>query len=1022
MMSARFVLPIVAIFIASHTSLRAADNVDFNRDIRPLLSDHCYQCHGPDEKQRKAKLRLDTKDGLFTKREDGIPVVPSHLDQSDLYRRITAKNENERMPPPDKGKKLTETQIALLKRWIEQGAQYKGHWAYIAPTRPETPNLQHPAWQVRNPIDRFILAKLEHEGLTPSAEADKVMLIRRLTLDLTGLPPTIQEVDEFLKDNSPNAYEKVVDRLLASPRYGERMALEWLDAARYADTHGYHIDSGRNMTRWREYVIESFNNNLPFDQFTIEQLAGDLLPNATTRQKVASGFNRNHMINFEGGAIPEEYHNAYIVDRVNTTSTVWLGLTMACTQCHDHKFDPLTTKDFYRFYAFFHNVPERGLDGNTGNAVPSIKAPSSADEKRIQDLRAEITALEASLKAAHPELDHAQAEWEKKPQASRTEWTTPAADKMTARGATLKALADKSIVAEGANPATETYTVTFRTELAKITALRLEVFPQDNLPAKGPGRSDNGNFVMTGFRVFLGDDKKGGGLGLKSATADFAQATFPVSGVLNRGPGWAIHPEVGKPHWAIFELETPLVAPGKEITVQLQFNSQFAHHQFGKFRLSATDSASPLLPETMPEKIRMILAVAAEKRTEAQKTELRNHYREVVSPEMRQIRDKIAKAQALIAATQKKIPDAMVMEEMTRPRDTFVLIRGAYDKKGEKVTAGTPAILPPLPKDAPANRLGLAKWLMSADNPLTSRVVVNRYWQMYFGTGLAKTSEDFGSQGEPPSHPELLDWLAVEFRESGWNVKHVQKLIVMSATYRQSSLVSKELLARDPENRLLGRMTRLRLQAEFIRDQALAVSGLLNGEIGGASVSPYQPAGLWEELMSRSDGDNWTAQKYKQSSGKDLYRRTMYTFWKRTCPPPALATLDAPDRETCVVRRSRTNTPLQALVLMNDPTYVEASRKLAERIMTEGGKSAEEQLVFAFKMVVARKPSEKEISILKQVLAAQRKKFATDRVAAEKLLKVGESPRNDKLDPAELAAWAMVSNTLLNLDETVTRN
>ena len=642
MMSVRILLPLLAVAFTFQSALRAADKVDFDRDIRPVLADHCYQCHGPDEKQRKAKLRLDTKDGLFAKHEDAIPVVPSRLDQSELIRRITSKNDNERMPPADKGKKLSDAQIALVKLWVEQGTPYKGHWAYIAPTRPALPNLQHSKWEARNAIDRFILARLEHEGLSPSPEADKVRLIRRLTLDLTGLPPTIQEVDDFLKDDSPKAYKKVVDRLLASPRYGERMALDWLDAARYADTHGYHIDSGRNMTRWREYVIDSFNNNLPFDRFTIEQLAGDLLPNATVQQKIASGFNRNHMINFEGGAIPEEYHNAYIVDRVNTTSTVWLGLTLACAQCHDHKFDPLTTKDFYRLYAFFHNVPENGLDGSRGNAMPAIKAPGPDDKKRIQELESDIASLEAALKAGLPDLDRSQMVWERTlPSRSRTIWKTLTLDKLQAKGATLKALPDKSIVAEGTNPDSETYTVGFRSDLDKITALRLEVLPDDRLAAKGPGRSANGNFVMTGFRILLGDEMKGTELKVKSASADFSQATFPISGVLNKGTGWGIHPQFGKPHWAIFELQEPLAATGKEITVQMLFHSPFGQHQFGKFRLSATNSANPLTPDTMPEKIGVILALPAEKRNEAQKVELRNYYRESVAPELRQLRDKV---------------------------------------------------------------------------------------------------------------------------------------------------------------------------------------------------------------------------------------------------------------------------------------------------------------------------------------------------------------------------------------------
>ena len=1015
------------------TPANAADRVDFNRDVRPILSENCFRCHGPDEKQQKGKLRLDTRAGAIAK-----VIVPNDPAKSEFVRRILTSEAAEHMPPLDSGKKLTAAQADVLKRWVEQGAEYQGHWAFIAPVRPDLPKIANEPW-ARNPVDRFIAARLAKEGLKPSTEADPATLIRRVTLDLTGLPPSIAEVDAFVKEYAAKpqvAYEALVDRLLASPRYGERMALDWLDAARYADTHGYHIDSGRNMTRWREYVIDAFNNNKPFDQFTIEQLAGDLLPNATIEQKVASGFNRNHMINFEGGAIPAEYLNAYIVDRVNTTTTVWLGLTFGCAQCHDHKYDPISMKDYYSMYAFFNNLPERGLDGNRGNAVPLLRVPTKAQEKQLKDLRDAIAALEAKQQSPMPEVDAAQAAWEKNPGAGKTVWKTLSLNKLRSKGgATLKILDDKSVLAEGPNAAAETYTVSFQSDLPRITAIRIEALADEHFTAKGPGRSVNGNFVMTGVRVTLDDDAKPKVIGLKSASADFSQKEYPVGNLITNGKGWGIHPEVGKDHWVVVELAEVIAAPGKEVTVQIQFNSMFAQHQFGRFRISATDSLTPHQPGGVSANIETILKTPADKRSDAQKTELRNYYRNQVSPVVRGLSSDIAGLKAQVAAIEAKIPDAMVMEEMPKPRDTFMLVRGQYDKRGEKVVANTPGALPPLRKpvadvSGSLNRLDFAKWLVRDDQPLMSRVIVNRYWQMYFGIGLVKSSEDFGSQGDWPSHPELLDWLAVEFRESGWDVKKMQKLIVMSSTYRQSSKIldfnpkseirNPQLL--DPENRLLSRMSRLRLQAEFIRDQALTVSGLLNGEIGGASVSPYQPKGIWEELASRADGDNWTAQKYVQSHGKDLYRRTMYTFWKRTAPPPTLVTFDAPDREQCVVRRSRTNTPLQALILMNDPTYVEASRKLAERLMTEGGTTVDERIAFAFQLCTARKPNEKELGILKRVHAMQLEKFGKDKASAEKLLKVGESPRNDKLEVVELAAWTMIANALLNLDETVTRN
>ena len=775
--------------------------IDYNRQVRPILSQNCFACHGPDADKRQAELRLDERASALVPAESGKPaIVPGNAEASALVKRIFATRASVVMPPPKSHKTLTDAEKRVLRDWVSQGAAYQTHWSFRAPVQPPLPVVREPKW-ARNAIDRFILERLEAEGLAPSAEADRPTLIRRLTLDLTGLPPTPDEIDAYLADNRAGAYERVVNRLLDSPRYGERMALDWLDAARYADTHGYHIDSGRDMTRWRDWVINAFNRNLPFDQFTIEQLAGDLMPNPTLDQKIASGFNRNHMITFEGGVIPEEYLNAYVVDRVNTTGTVWLGLTVACTQCHDHKYDPLTQHEYYRLYAFFNHVPENGVDGAKGNAAPLIPAPSPSQSTRL-------ALLDAALSGAELEVSR---------QALRT-------------GPPFAALE------------------------------RLDVLKKDR------------------------------------------------------------------------------------------------------------------------------------------------------------------------AAVAKMVPTSMVMAEMSDPRETFVLIRGAYDQKGEKVSPGVPSFLPPLTSGAPADRRALARWLVDPGHPLVGRVTVNRIWQAFFGTGIVRTSEDFGTTGESPSHPELLDWLAVAFvRPSApgaipWDVKALVRLIVESATYRQRSSASPTLTARDPENRWLARGPRYRLAAEFVRDQALALGGLLNGEIGGKSVSPYQPLGLWEELMSREDGANWSAQKFVQSHGHDLYRRTMYTFWKRTSPPPALATFDAPDRETCTVRRSRTNTPLQALVLLNDPTYVEASRKLAERMLTEGGPAFESRLSFGFRLATARPPRPEEIAVLRDVYSADLAKFRRLPTAARQLLSVGESSRNESLDPSEHAAWTTVAAVILNLDEVLNKN
>lgn len=1017
-------------------SLRAAESnsevkVDYDRDIRPILSDKCFKCHGPDSKQRQAGLRLDNREGATAKLDSGVvAIVPNQPDASELVRRIFNSGD-EQMPPAKEQKQLTDAEKQLLRKWVERGANYQKHWSFVAPQRAPLPAVRDTTW-LKNDIDRFILARIEAAGLSPSPEASRESLIRRVTFDLTGLPPTIAEIDAFLADSSPDAYEKVVDRLLNSIHHGERMALDWLDAARYADTHGYHIDSGRDMTRWREWVIQAFHKNMPFDQFTVEQMAGDLLPNSTLDQQIASGFNRNHMINFEGGAIPEEYLTAYIVDRVNTTSTVWLGLTLHCTQCHDHKYDPFTQKEFYQLFAFFNNVPESGLDGSKGNAMPFVKAPSSEQQTELDQLGKEIAAVEEKLSLPDPILDTAQREWEKKVLSTKPTWQTLKADALvSAGGATLSQGEDHAIRATGKNPAVETYTIRSTLNGTRITALRLEALPDPDLAGQGPGRSVNGNVVLTNiiFTIDTGAESKP--IAWKKADADFSQKDFPVEKAIDTDPksGWALYPEVGKLHQATLYFSEPVAIPagGAAATIVLDFQSQFGQHQFGRFRLSVTDSDSPGEPSIQAD-VGVALAAAADQRTEAQTKLLRSHFRHNHSPEAKPLVEKLAAIKRRQSELDALIPTAMVMRELPKPRDTFLLVRGQYDKKGDQVQPQVPAALPPLPAEAPANRLGLARWLVHPSHPLTARVTVNRYWQMFFGVGLVKTSEDFGSQGELPSHPELLDWLAVEFQSPTqtaahpWDVRALVKRIVTSATYRQSSRVTPVLLEKDPENRLLARGPRYRLQAEFVRDEALAISGLLDRRIGGKSVFPYQPPGLWEELMSREDGKNWTAQTYTPSHGADLYRRSMYTFWKRTSPPPTMASFDAPDREVCSVRRGTTNTPLQALILMNDPTFVESARKFAERILAEGGPTIEQRIVWAFRSATARPPTDRESAILRSIYDRQLQRFRGDTAAVEKLLRVGESPVTSASDRTELAAWATVANAILNLDETITKS
>ena len=1018
-----------------------AGKINYDRQIRPILSNNCFKCHGPDGQERKAQLRFDTPDGPLAAGESGKKaVVPGKPLESELVRRILSPDPDQQMPPPDSNKKLSDAEKELLKNWIAEGASMELHWAFVAPRRPAVPAVSLLSWP-RGAIDRFIVARLDAAGLKPNQDAEKPTLIRRATLDLTGLPPTLAEVDEFLADERPDAYERLIDRLLASVSYGERMAVDWLDAARFADTHGYHIDCGRDMTRWREYVIDAFNGNHPWDQFTIEQLAGDQLPDATDpaenlRRKIASGFNRNNMINFEGGAIPEEYLNAYIVDRVNTVGSIFLGLTVACSQCHDHKYDPLTQKNFYQLYAFFNNVPENGLDGSKGNAMPFIKAPTKRQELRIEVVSAAIQQLQKQLAAPLPAVDAAQQQWEQTAlAAAKSIWTLIAPQESQATGgATLTTQSDLSLLVGGKNPAQDKYLIqwTLPADAPAVTSIRLEALPDDSLIARGPGRSENGNIVMTKFRIERQQSDAGKAwteLKIKSAVADFSQVNYAVASALDGKPGqgWAIHPQVGKPHQAVFALAEPIAHTSAVLLrVTLEFQSGFAGHQLGRFRLAFSSLENPPLTDALPAELAVALETPADKRTPAQQATLRGYYREQVSPELRKIRDELAASKKEQAELEKVVPTVMVMQDMPQPRETFVRVRGAYDKLGEKVTAGVPAFLPPLPAGAPANRLGLARWLVDPGHPLMNRVTVNRFWLMFFGAGLVKTAEDFGSQGELPSHPELLDWLATDFASpaegpAAWDVKRFVRRVVTSSAYRQSAVVTPEKVAKDPENRLLARGARFRLSAEAIRDQALFTGGLLDGRIGGASVSPYQPAGIWEELASRADGKNWTAQEYSQSHGADLYRRTMYTFWKRTAPPPSLLTFDAPDRETCTIRRARTNTPLQALVLMNDPTYVEASRQFAERIIREGGRSVDERLTFAVRSILCRPPTAAELVILRRVYQNQLARFQAAPAAAAKLLTVGEAPRDEKLDAAELAAWAMLASGLLNLDETLTK-
>ena len=1045
----------VALLLTADAAI-AADRVSFNRDIRPILSDTCFQCHGPDEKQRKAGLRLDLREIALKPAESGAPaIVPGKPTDSELVKRLLADDDSH-MPPANSGKKITPQQIELLKRWIADGAEYQGHWAFIPVTHPAVPNLKSEISnfksQISNPIDAFILARLEREHLRPSPAADKITLIRRVTLDLTGLPPTPSEVDTFLVDSSDNAYEKVVDRLLKSPRYGEHQSRQWLDFARYADSNGFQVDSSRFQWPWRDWVINAFNNNMPFDQFTIEQLAGDLLPNPTQSQIVATGFNRNHRLNGEGGLIAEEWRVETVIDRVETTGMTWLGLTFNCCRCHDHKFDPISQRDFYSMFAFFNNVAESGiLQGESKNTDPTLTVPTAEQETELKKLDEAIAA--ANIRAADEakRLPEYIAAWEPSfreklfADASATVWSPLQPKEVkSAGGAKLTKQADGTYLASGKNPPHDVYKITAPLPAGSFSGVLLECLPDDSLPMKSLGRYSNGNFVLSSIAAEVTAPGLSAPLTAKfvRAEATYSQKGWEIGLVLDGAAsnGWAVDgPTRRDPTSAMFLVESPLTAP-ENATVSITLKHEaLSQHNIGRFRLSFTSlppSTVKLDGAKFPEALKAILELAADKRSDAQKGELEKFFKANVDSPLKQAELAAASVKKSRDDLATKFPSVMVMKEGAT-RDAFILIRGEYDKRGEKVAAALPTSL--VVERPASNRLDLAKWIVDPANPLTARVWVNRAWEKFFGMGLVKTSENLGSQAEFPSHPELLDWLAAEFT-TDWDMKRLQKLIVMSATYRQVSVgqafqpdpngdrlsnskqtpvhnrVRLESLPYDADNRLLARGPRVRLSAEMLRDQALFTSGLLVEKVGGPSVRPYMPDGVWDETSRYGD-----LRGYKHDTNDGLYRRTLYTIWKRTAAPPSMLLFDAPSREICTVKRSQTNTPLQALTLLNEITYVEAARKLAERMLTEGGNTPSERLTMGFRWATSRRPTAEELSVLTEGLAADVTHFQTNADAAKSLLGFGETKPKGIFDSAELAAYSLAANVLLNLDEVVTR-
>ena len=1029
----------------------SARTVEFNRDVRPILSEGCFSCHGPNAATRQAGLRLDIAEGPFADRgRYGGPVIlRRNPDESLLIHRITEENERARMP---RGRAaLRPDQIDTLRRWIDEGAEYQLHWAFVPPERPALPPVADAAWP-RNAVDRFVLARLEQDSLRPSEEADRATLLRRVTLDLTGVPPTPIELADFLNDDSADAYEGVVDRLLASPRYGERMASEWLDAARYADTNGYQTDGERQMWRWRDWVIDAYNDNMPFDRFTIEQLAGDMLPNATLDQKIATAFNRNHSLNSEGGIVPEEFLVEYGVDRVSTTATVWMGLTLGCARCHDHKFDPITQKEFYEVLANFNNIPERGKGFKYVNSPPLVTAPTAEQQAEIDDLDTRLAEARGELAALDAAAAAAQRDWEAA---------------LTQVGQVNWALRDGLLVHhafEGDVAGTQTSTdipAALEDGSPRFVAGRVGLaadFDGQRFVNAGPspdvGYDDAFSFAVWIYptaadgvilsRAGSGDQGEvGWGLYLEAGKIRFNMS----SRVLDDGVAAETVADVALGQWqhVVATYDGSKTPDGIQVYVdgRLQMltplNDLVGNRlSVGRFplRIGASGSDKPrfegrlddvriyagvlslteAVVTAVPESLSDIVALAPADRSAAQTDKLRLAFLDQYAPpEIRGAGRRVVEIQRQRDELWATFSTVMVMEENAERRPTFRLNRGSYDSPAEEVFPGVPAALPPLPAGVEANRLSFARWLVAPEHPLTARVTVNRFWQMYFGTGLVKTAENFGTQGEYPSHPALLDWLATSFIDSGWDVKALQRAIVESAAYRQSSKVTPETFERDPENRLVARGPRLRLPAETIRDQALAVSGLLVEKVGGPSVKPYQPAGLWADMVEGGYGD------YVEAEGDDLYRRSLYTFWKRTLGPPTMMTFDSSTRETCIVRTGITNTPLQALTLMNDVTYVEAARRLAERMMTEGGETPEDRMGYAYLLATAHRPPPQAQAILLQGYERHLDRYRADRGAALELVTQGESARDETLDVAELAAFTMMANLILNFDGTITK-
>jgi mono/diheme cytochrome c family protein len=992
----------------------ASQKIDFAKDIKPIFTENCLGCHGP--KRQESQVRWDNKELAFQGGERGVDIVPGHSAESRLVQFVGGLDPDLTMPPKSGG--LPAGEVALLRAWIDQGAIWpesastkvpnpRQHWAFHPPVRPAVPAVKHKKWP-RNPIDNFVMARLESEKLNPSPEADRATLLRRLSLDLTGLPPTIAEINRFLNDRSPHAYENEVERLLASPHYGERWARHWLDVALYADSNGYEKDLTRSVYAYRDWVIDAYNKNMPFDQFAIKQMAGDLLPNATMEDRIATGFLRNSMLNEEGGVDPEQFRIQALIERMDVLGKAFLGLTINCCQCHNHKYDPISQKEYYRLFAFLNNDDE-----------PMMDVPNKYQQPEREAVEHQIADMEDVMLKQFPDVPEKMARWENEMRSQPRDWTVlePLAYYGSV-GAKFTKMADHSLLGAGSVPPFSAYTVTARTDLTNITGFRLEAIADPNLPFNGPGRAANGNFVLTEFEVAAASASGGqsNAIPLQHATADYSQPGFPVSdaidGIATNKGGWSVDDLPGRrnvSHQAVFEAKKPFgFADGTLLTFKMTqvFGGE---HCIGRFRLSVTSGKQPLNADPLSPHARKLLEIPVNQRTQSQERELFSFYR-LTDSRFADANKKIDEVQAKWP----KAPTTLVLKARTEPRQTHLFKRGDWQKPGQLVTPGVPAILNPLPKDAPLDRLTLGRWLVDRKNPTVARVIVNRIWQEYFGRGLVATSEDFGTQGDAPTHPKLLDWLAVEFMDSGWDVKHMQRLISESATYRQSSVITPQLWEKDQYNELLARGPRVRVEAEIIRDIALSASGLLNDKIGGPSVYPPIPDGV----MSLGYG---APMEWHNKDKADDYRRGLYTFAKRSVPYPALQVFDAPTGETPCPRRIRSDTPLQALDTLNDPVFIEAAQALALRVWKEGGHDDRSRIDYAFELCAGRKPRRDELKTITALLQDSQHLFENQTTRAVDVASPDPKAPPENVNLHQVAAWTMVSRVLLNMDETITK-